>query len=63
MPKPCGKDIDLRAKVDSYHVGYKETRRLRTGYLFFCNMYLVDWLSKKQPMIETSIFGAEFVAL
>ena len=26
-------------------------------------MSLVDWISKKQPMIETSIFSAEFVAL
>ena len=26
-------------------------------------MSLVDWLSKKQPTIETSVFGAEFVAL
>ena len=26
-------------------------------------MSLVDWLYKKQPTIETSVFGAEFVAL
>ena len=31
--------------------------------LNFCNMYLVDWLSKKQHIIETSVFGADFVAL
>ena len=26
-------------------------------------MTLVNWVSKKQPTIETSVFGAEFVAL
>ena len=27
------------------------------------NMDLIDWVSKKQPTIETSVFGAEFVTL
>jgi hypothetical protein len=27
------------------------------------NMALVDWLSKRQPTIETTVFGAEFVAM
>jgi hypothetical protein len=27
------------------------------------NMALIDWVSKKQPTIETSVFGAEFVAM
>lgn len=26
-------------------------------------MALIDWFSKRQPTIETSVFGAEFVAL
>jgi hypothetical protein len=26
-------------------------------------MALVDWLSKRQPTIETSVFGAEYVAM
>ena len=34
-----------------------------TGYLIFCNMSLVDCLSKEKPTIETSVFGAECVAL
>ncbi len=29
----------------------------------FCNMALIDWVSKKQATIETSVFGAEFVAM
>ena len=27
------------------------------------NMALIQWLSKKQPTIETSVFGAEFVVM
>ena len=46
-PKPFVKDVYLRAKFDSDYAGHKEIRRLCTGYLIFCNMYLVDWLSKK----------------
>ena len=61
--KPRGKEVDLQDKVDSEHAGDKETKRLRTCYLIFCNMSLVDWLSKKEPTIEISIFGAEFVSL
>jgi hypothetical protein len=47
---------------DSDHAGEKRTRRSRTGFLIFCNMALIDWISKKQATIETSVFGAEFVA-
>ena len=39
------------------------TRRSRTGFLIYVNNALIDWLSKKQPTIETSVFGAEFVAM
>ena len=62
-PKPRGKEVDLRAMVDSDHAGDPQTRRSRTGYFIFCNMALIDWFSKRQPTIETSVFGAEFVAL
>ena len=31
--------------------------------MVFVNNALVAWLSKRQPTIETSVFGAEFVAL
>ena len=34
-PNPCGKDVDLRDKVDSDHAGDEETRLPRTGYLIF----------------------------
>ncbi len=62
-PKPLGKDVDICMMVDSDHSGDKKTRRSRTGFLIFVNNAIVDWLSKRQQTIETSVFGAEFVAL
>jgi hypothetical protein len=62
-PPPLGKDVDLRMMVDSDHAGDKSTRRSRTGFLIFLNMSLIAWLSQKQPTIESSVFGAEFVAM
>jgi hypothetical protein len=63
MPPPLGKDVDLRMMVDSDHAGEKRTRRSRTGFIIFCNLAPIIWLSKQQATIETSVFGAEFVAM
>ncbi len=49
--------------VDSNHAGDKTTRQSRTGFLIFLNMSLLNWLSQKQPTIESSVFGAEFFAM
>jgi hypothetical protein len=62
-PTPRGKDVDLRMFVDSDHAGDKKTRRSRTGFLIYLNMSPITWYSKKQATIETSVFGAEFVAM
>ncbi len=63
VPKPRGKEVDIRMMVDRDHAGDKTSRRSRTRFLIFINMALVMWLSKKQPTVESSVFGAEFVAL
>jgi len=62
-PKPRGKDVDLRMYVDSDFAGDQLTRRSRSGFLIYMNMAPIVWFSKKQATIETSVFGAEFVAL
>ena len=62
-PPPRGKSADLRLYVDSDHAGDKRTRRSRTGFFIYLNSALIFWLSKKQATVETSVFGAEFVAL
>jgi hypothetical protein len=63
IPEPLGKDLDVRMMCDSDHAGDKRTRRSPTGLLIFCNMALIDWVSKTQATVETSVFGAEFVAM
>ena len=62
-PKALGKSVLLRMFVDSDHAGDKVSRRSRTGFVIFINGGIIDWLSKKQSTIETSVFGAEFCAL
>ncbi len=63
MSEPLGKDVDVRMMCDSDHAGDKRTRDSQTGFLIFCNMALVDWASKKQATIETSVFDAELLAM
>jgi hypothetical protein len=63
MPEPLGKDLEVRMMCDSDHAGDKRTRRSRTGFLIFCNMALIDWVLKKEATIETSVIGAEFIAM
>jgi hypothetical protein len=36
---------------------------LRSGFLIYINSALIVWYSKRQATIETSVFGAEFVAM
>ena len=62
-PEPRGKFFTVRAFVDSDHAGDCITRRSRTGYLIFSNSAPIYWFSKKQTSIETSSFGAEFIAM
>jgi hypothetical protein len=58
-----GKAIDLRLFVDSDHAGEHFTRLLRTGFVIYLNMAPIVWFSKRQPTVESSVFGAEFVAM
>ncbi len=63
MPPPLVKDVDLRMMVDSDHAGDKRIQRFRTGFIIFCKLAPIIWLSKQQATIETSVFVAEFVAM
>ena len=49
--------------VDLDHAGDQLVRCSRTGYFIFLNMAPLIWFSKRQPTVEISVFGAEFVAL
>ncbi len=63
MPPPLGKDVYLCMMVDSDHAGEERTWRSCTGFIILCNLTPIIWLSKQQATIETSVFGAEFVAM
>lgn len=62
-PKPRGKEIDMRLFVDSDHASDKKGRQSRTGFLIYLNLAPIVWFTKNRVMIETSVFGAEFVAM
>ena len=49
--------------VDSDHTRYKTTRRSCIGFIFFLNMVLIRWISRKQPTVESDMFGAEFFSM
>jgi hypothetical protein len=63
MPLLLGKDIDLCMIVDSDHAGDKWIQCYCTGFIIFCNLAPIISLSKQQVTNETSVFGAEFVAM
>jgi hypothetical protein len=62
-PVPRGKEVDLRLFVDSDHAGEQFTRRSSTGFFIYLNMAPIVWFSKRQPTVDSSVFGAEFVAM
>jgi hypothetical protein len=63
LPMPLGKDLDVRMMCNSDHAGEKRTCCSCTGFLIFCNMALIDWVSKKQATSKASVFGAKFAAM
>ncbi|KAG7345671.1 hypothetical protein IV203_033202 [Nitzschia inconspicua] len=63
MPKPLGKPLVMRLFVDSDHAADKMVRRSRTGFILYLNNAPIVWYSKRQGTIETSVFGAEFIAM
>jgi hypothetical protein len=62
-PVPRGKEVDVRLFVDSNHAGEQFTRRSRTGFSIYLNMAPIMCFYKCQPTVESSVFGAEFVAM
>jgi hypothetical protein len=58
-----GKEVDLRLFADSDNAGEQFTRRSRTGFVIYLNMAPIVWFSKSHSTVESSVFGAEFVAM
>ena len=49
--------------IDIEHAGDKANWLSWTAFLVYMNMALITWLYKKQPNIEISVFGADFLEM
>ena len=61
-PTPQGRGMQMRVYFDSDHAGDTVSRKARTGFFVFLQCAPIYWCSKKQCGIESSSFGAEFIA-
>ena len=61
--EPRGLGFTIVAKVDADHASDTVTRRSRTEILVYLNCSLIHWRSKEQASIESSSFGAVFIAM
>ena len=55
--------MDTCSFVDSDFAGDQKNRRSRSGYIIHLNRAPIMYYSKRQGSLETSVFGAEFVAV
>jgi hypothetical protein len=62
-PVPRRKEVDLRLSVDSDRAGEKFPRHSRTGIVIYLDMVPSMWFSKRQPTVESSVFGEEYVVM
>ena len=62
-PAQRWKEVDICIFVDSDHAVDKKLCRSRSDFLIYVNTDLVQWYLKKQSTVETSVFGAMFVAV
>eukprot|EP00957_Ditylum_brightwellii_P070971 5393211-Ditylum_brightwellii.AAC.1 len=63
VPEPLFDELAITAYVDSDHAHDKVTRRSITGLLIFVGRTPVMYFSKRQGAVETSTYGAEFMAM
>ena len=63
VPSPKWKEMDLHMFRDSHHADYKQTRRARARFMIKMKISLINWYSKKQSTLVSSIFGAGFVMM
>ena len=62
MPEPLGKAVITTTTMDANLNHSLATGKSLTGCLHFVNNTPLDWYSKKQPTVETTTYGSEFVA-
>ena len=63
VPEPLLDELKITAYVDSDHAHDKVSRRSMTGLIIFVGRTPVFYMAKRQGAIETSTYGAEFIAM
>ena len=63
VPEARGHPVKLHMFMDASHAANVVTRRSHSGFIIFIGRAPIIWYSKKQNIIESSTFGAEFVAM
>ena len=63
MHQDLVKEVDICMFVNSDHEGDRVSCRSRSGFLIYMSTSLVQWFSKKQSTVETSLFCTEFVTM
>jgi hypothetical protein len=61
-PELRSKSVTMTCYVDADHAGCHVTRRSQSGVLIYVNKAPILWYSKRQNTVETSTFGAEYIA-
>ena len=63
LPIPLFPELEINIFVDSDHGHDAVTGKSITGLISFVGKTPIYWCSKRQPAVQTSTFGAEFMAL
>ena len=63
MPRPRGRTVTNTAFVDASFAANKKIRKFHSGFLIFVNRAPIAWFGKRQYIVETSTFSAEFMAM
>jgi hypothetical protein len=63
LPEPLVPEMAITVFVDSDHAHDQVTRRSITGLIMFVGRTPVFYSSKRQGAVETSTYGAEFMAM
>ena len=62
IPPPLGEEVILTTYVDANLCHDFTTGRSVTGILHLVNQTVVDFYSKKQPVVQTAKYGSEYMA-
>jgi hypothetical protein len=63
VPLPRGLPVFITVHCDADHAGCRVTRRSHSGILIFIQGAPIIWYSERQNIVESAVFGSEFIAL